>query len=119
MLKKGCPYWRSDILSAGYPRCMKPAKISDEDVKAMSDAVDRMEKEGITSFDPAFNVMFILKINLGNDAMLTNKDLAKVLRDQSDKIKCQDIVSQAKRYGAQEGTIRDRNGNTVGSWQVK
>lgn len=62
---------------------------------------------------------FILKIETGNDAMRTNRDLARALKEQSEKVKCQDILSQAKKYGSIDGKIMDRNGNTVGSWQVK
>ncbi len=55
---------------------------------------------------------FILKINLGNDAMLNHLDVAKALH----------LVAQNFEYSCEDflhGTIPDINGNTVGSWQVK
>lgn len=58
---------------------------------------------------------FILKITLGNEAMQSTSDIGEKLRD---------IAEEIEQYGEPEcprisGNIRDINGNTVGSWQVK
>ena len=58
---------------------------------------------------------FILKINLGNDAMITGYDIAGALRDIANKINDNEDMrdfSGTKR-------IMDLNGNYVGSWMVK
>lgn len=52
---------------------------------------------------------FVLTIDLGNDAMRTEGDLATAVRD----------VSSALAYGIADGTVKDRNGNTVGSYEVQ
>jgi hypothetical protein len=54
---------------------------------------------------------FVLKINLGNDAMQTGQDIS-------------DAIHQLKfeRYYSVDGLmgcVRDINGNTIGSWRVK
>lgn len=50
---------------------------------------------------------FSLSIAVGNDAMQTRDDVAKALR----------LAADAMQAGlADEGTIRDDNGNRVGSW---
>lgn len=54
---------------------------------------------------------FILKIDLGNDAMRTGNDVFKALHIAGLQINSNDAP-----YGKRN--IRDRNGNTVGSWQV-
>lgn len=51
---------------------------------------------------------FELKIEMGNSAMLTTKDVAEVLRK---------IVSKKLDIGQTKGVIKDRNGNRVGSWK--
>jgi len=53
---------------------------------------------------------FILKIQLGNDAMQTRNDLAMALKDASERVRCEILSS---------GKIFDINGNSVGSWMVK
>jgi hypothetical protein len=55
--------------------------------------------------------MFTLKIETGNDAMRTDADVARALRAVAAALEAQ---SQQAR-----GTIRDDNGNTVGSWTFK
>jgi hypothetical protein len=50
---------------------------------------------------------FILTIELGNDAMQTEMDIANALRE---------IASRITLTGKDGGVIRDENGNTVGSW---
>ena len=52
---------------------------------------------------------FILTINLGADAMRTRDDISLVLED---------LAIRMKMSVTPPGSIRDRNGNTVGSWQV-
>ena len=54
---------------------------------------------------------FILKINLGNDAMCTHIHVARALKEISDRF----------NYSSEDypkGKIFDVNGNAVGSWQV-
>ena len=58
---------------------------------------------------------FILKINLGNEAMLTGYDIAGALRDIADKVN--DNEDMLEFSG--EKRILDINGNSVGTWSVK
>ena len=44
-----------------------PKIISDEDIKAMSDAIDCMERSGITAYDSAYNVMYIWRGIVGEE----------------------------------------------------
>jgi hypothetical protein len=60
-------------------------------------------------------VLFVIKINLGNDAMLTGYDIAGALREIA--IKIYDNEDMREFTGVKN--IRDINGNTVGSWSVK
>ena len=54
---------------------------------------------------------FILKISLGNEAMQTGQDITDTLtRLHFERYYSVDGLS---------GCVRDVNGNTVGSWQVK
>ena len=58
---------------------------------------------------------FILKIDLGNDGLNCGYDIAETLSKISQYIYdhgCDPVNDPG-------ATIRDRNGNTVGSWQVK
>jgi hypothetical protein len=60
---------------------------------------------------------FVLSIDLENDAMQDQHDVAAALRkvaDRLDKL----VSSNFGPYGL-EGTIMDRNGNSVGRWEVK
>ena len=58
---------------------------------------------------------FILKINLGNEAMLTGYDIAGALRDIADKVN----DNENMREFSGEKRILDINGNSVGTWSVK
>ena len=58
---------------------------------------------------------FVLKIQLGNDAMLTGYDIAGALREIADKIN--DNEDMRDFSGVKK--IQDINDNTVGSWMVK
>ena len=51
---------------------------------------------------------FKCEIELGNDAMQSNEQIARALLDVADALLSTDI-----------GNIRDENGNTVGFWEVK
>ena len=51
---------------------------------------------------------FTLTIQLGNAAMQTSEDVAEALARVADSLLA----------GVQSGTIRDINGNTVGSWNL-
>jgi hypothetical protein len=52
---------------------------------------------------------FSLRIDLGNDAMQENEDVADALAG----------VATDVGAGQMEGIIRDVNGNTVGRWQFQ
>jgi hypothetical protein len=55
---------------------------------------------------------FILKINLGNEAMMTGSDIARALRDIAEDIEDQDQMSGTGN------NIMDLNGNSVGKWST-
>ena len=50
---------------------------------------------------------FVLKINMGNEGMKNDLDIAESL------IRCANFI---KTDGLMDSTIRDINGNNVGSW---
>ncbi len=52
--------------------------------------------------------MFTVSIEFGNDAMQTGTDVADALDD----------IARKLRGGYESGSVRDINGNTVGSWQL-
>jgi hypothetical protein len=52
---------------------------------------------------------FILKINLGNEAMQSNLDIAQALRSVADNVE----------LGANMGKIHDINGNRVGRYDLE
>jgi len=56
---------------------------------------------------------FILKINLGNDMMQTGYDISSALQKVAITIEDYTNISDMR------GRISDKNGNTVGSWQIK
>lgn len=57
---------------------------------------------------------FVLKIELGNDAMQNAMDVANALRNAAIKIETNyDEMADAR------GPVKDVNGNTVGSWEVQ
>jgi len=58
--------------------------------------------------------MFELKIELGNDAMQTPRDVAFVLKKLASKL--DDMGGFALVDG---GKIMDANGNSVGKWDVE
>jgi len=58
---------------------------------------------------------FILKIKLGNEAMLTGYDIAGALRKIADKVN----DNEDMREFSGEKRILDINGNSVGTWSVK
>lgn len=54
---------------------------------------------------------FILEIELGNDAMRLDSDIAECIRD---------VATRVERYGVKpRNEIRDINGNTVGHYEVR
>jgi hypothetical protein len=57
---------------------------------------------------------FTLKIELGNDAMQTGDDVNLALKSIFNRTSECDVLSKGN-----EGSIRDLNGNSVGSWEVK
>lgn len=54
---------------------------------------------------------FVLRIELGNDAMQTPADIAAALRKLANDLE--------RGFSTRYGTLRDVNGNTVGSWEVQ
>ena len=54
---------------------------------------------------------FVLRIQLGNDAMQTADDVADALASVADRL------FRGEPWDGQG--IRDRNGNTVGSWNLE
>ena len=73
-----------------------------------------MVKHGVFTGDLTMP-QFILKINLGNDAMRTNFDLGSKLMGIGNKItyggRC--VIEPGDKE-----TITDINGNVVGSWEI-
>lgn len=60
---------------------------------------------------------FVLSIDLENDAMQDQHDVAGALRGVADRLS-RYVSTNWGPYGL-EGKIRDVNGNTVGKWEVK
>lgn len=52
---------------------------------------------------------FTMKIHTTNDAFAANPD---------ELAQCVQNVAERLREGKREGTVKDSNGNTVGSWKV-
>lgn len=59
---------------------------------------------------------FVLTINLGNDAMQTQRDISEALRALASR-----LVRNETRYpvDGDGGSITDDNGNRVGAWHVE
>lgn len=55
---------------------------------------------------------FTLEINLGNDEMSNADHLIDALTQLADRIGC-------GTYGKKSGKIQDRNGGSVGKWELK
>ena len=55
---------------------------------------------------------FVMKIGLGNDAMQTPLDVADELRTLAD------FLAGVVDWPEEGGTVVDRNGNSVGRWDV-
>jgi hypothetical protein len=60
---------------------------------------------------------FVLRIKLENDAMQDQHDVASALRKVADRLN--KYVSSNFGPYCLEGKIMDRNGNSVGKWEVK
>ena len=60
---------------------------------------------------------FTLEIEMGNEAMQTVGDLSRALKMTA---VCVSDAADLKdrRHGANEGGIRDANGNKVGTWRI-
>ncbi len=58
---------------------------------------------------------FILRIDLGNEAMREPLDVADALREVQEKLATTKGTPLRVNEG---GYIRDRNGNSVGEWRV-
>lgn len=59
---------------------------------------------------------FKLEIELENDAMQDQHDVAKALKDVAERLN-KLVSTRFGPYGL-EGKIKDLNGNTVGKWKV-
>ena len=57
-------------------------------------------------------MQFKLTVKLGNDAMQTGSDIAELLRALADRTECEALMERGS------GSVRDINGNTVGTWKV-
>jgi hypothetical protein len=57
---------------------------------------------------------FVLEIKIGNAAVETWDDVADLIRKEADKIEGCD-----RPLVTEHDKIHDRNGNTVGKWEVK
>lgn len=55
---------------------------------------------------------FALEINMGNSAMQGGEDLIDALTQLGERLGCMEYMQTA-------GTIQDRNGGTVGKWELK
>lgn len=64
---------------------------------------------------------FFLEIELGDDAMQTNEDVASALRDTANYIGGIGVYEEGEqiRWHLDAGHITDVNGNTVGEWEVR
>jgi hypothetical protein len=65
---------------------------------------------------------FKLTITLGNDAMQTTEDVANALRGLADHVagigEYVDYATGALSWHLDAGSVRDENGNTVGTWEL-
>lgn len=52
---------------------------------------------------------FTLEINLGNEAMADEYDLAQALEK---------VAAKLRTYGLVGASIQDGNGNTIGRWEI-
>lgn len=60
---------------------------------------------------------FILSIELGNDAMQSQDDIARAIRDLSKTLRT--YATERVPTVGDSGPIRDDNGNRVGGWHVE
>lgn len=58
---------------------------------------------------------FAFTIELGNDAMRTNGDIAEALRQLASQF---DGDAYGPAEAGDSGHVRDANGNTVGDWEI-
>jgi hypothetical protein len=63
--------------------------------------------------------IFKLTIELGNDAMQTENDVARVMREWIRRNTGQGSGAQFSMQPGRSGVIRDENGNKVGRWEVE
>lgn len=54
--------------------------------------------------------VFVMEIEMGNDAMRTRRDLVHALGTVRERL--------IQNPGACDGVIRDENGNRVGTWEI-
>ena len=56
---------------------------------------------------------FFLKINLGNESMILDRDISRSLKEVSE------MLQEGRKMNTGENwTIRDDNGNLVGEWRI-
>ena len=56
---------------------------------------------------------FYITIELGNEAMKTQEDVAKSLEQTAEKLR----DYECEPYPGEGGRVMDRNGNAVGEWR--
>lgn len=61
---------------------------------------------------------FTLEIELGNDAMQTSDDVAKVLEAVADRLVKREYLEDMEVLETVTKGIKDANGNTIGSWRI-
>lgn len=61
---------------------------------------------------------FTLEINLGNEAMQTFENIEDALHDVLNDVGGEFLSGRTPQEGQVGLPIRDRNGNTVGKWEV-
>jgi hypothetical protein len=63
---------------------------------------------------------FVLKINLGNEAMQTGSDVSQALRSIADFIQDNGNMESYSRDNGYPGKyVKDVNGNSIGFWTVE
>ena len=62
---------------------------------------------------------FTLSIELGNDAMQTQYDIARALIDTGSRLLRVPNASGRTPLDGDSGIVRDDNGNRVGGWHVE
>lgn len=62
---------------------------------------------------------FVLKIKMGNAAMLTCKDVRRALIDTTNRLQREFDESEGEPKSGVRGPVYDHNGQAVGEWTFK